>query len=509
MSLSITDAYLARHRSAIHPLIAVTVPFMFLICIDPAIRALLPAVEFPHPLFLAVLLLIGIETTVMGNVFLDERAGFVARIQELAAVLVAAWALLAAVTSFRLRAFTPLHPAYIYPLLLVLYQWTVTMAIHMHLRERELLLAVLIGREGDALLHTLRDSSLQASMSLKSLRAAVVLASAQQGIAFILFAAASALNAPIGAGGYILCVTHAIFGFAAIGLLKVFSENQLLLGEGVVVSGRMEGRRLIASWAIVACAVPAAVLASRDSSLLPFSLLLDLLRRLSQFLTFHFGEGAARWIQQLLLSRSLSTDQLNDLASGGGMDPSILLMGEALRRLLVAGIVITLYFFIVSPLLSEEFLAALGKRSPLSFLLRKLRDFMEFWKRMGERFREWLLWRGRGYRRRLYVTTGARIGAHDPAMRGNLSLRKRIQLGRLMKAFLQLLKWAERRGVSYRGHETLQEYSTRLLPVIPDRSPEISFIVDVLEEGLFSTHIVSADRMSRYFSAIKGIRTAA
>ena len=101
---------------------------------------------------------------------------------------------------------------------------------------------------------------------------------------------------------------------------------------------------------------------------------------------------------------------------------------------------------------------------------------------------------------------GRRLAGEGLSERDRLSIRKRIQAGRLVKAFLRLLRWAEQHGVSYRDYETLLEFSTRLLPVVPESRPDISLIVDVLEEALFSTHIVSAERVTRYFSAIRGIR---
>jgi hypothetical protein len=506
MSSSITSAYIARHRATIHPLIAIAVPFLFIICMYSALRGILPEIDFPPPLFLPVLLLVGIEVTVMGNVFLNERARYVARMQEFAAVMALMWIVTAAVYSIRVRAFTPIHAAYIYPLALVFYQWSGTLVVHMHLREREHLLSALVGLDGDALLHTLRDSSLQAGVSLRSLRAVTIMVSAQQVITFAAFTACSATNAPVSAFGYVLCAVHAIFGITVIAIMRVYTQNQLLLGEGVVVPERMEGRRLIALSIIVAGAIPVAVLSARDSSLLPISFILGLLEKLSGLFSLPLNEDAARRIYEILRSRTGYGNLFQQYPSGMGITPGMILFGEALRRLFVTGIVAVAYFFLISPLLSEEFLDSLRRRRPIAFLRRRLRELIEFWKRTGRRFREWLRWRGSGRRISMNEAQGARLAGEGLSERDKLSLRKRIQAGRLVKAFLRLLRWAELHGVSYRDYETLLEFSTRLLPVVPESRPEVSLIVDVLEEALFSTHIVSAERVARYFSAIRGIR---
>jgi hypothetical protein len=506
MSSSIPDSYIARHRATVHPFIAIVVPFVFLICMDPCLRGLFPAIDFPPQLFLPALLIIGIEVTVMGNVFLNERARFVARIQELAAVMTAMWIFTAAVYSIRARAFTLIHPAFVYPLALVLYQWTVTLTVHMHLREREFLLSALVGLEDEALLHALRDSSLQAGQSLKSLRAVIVLASAHLGISFVMYAICGAVQAPVPAWGYVACAAHAAFSLAVIGLMRVYCENQLLLGEGVVISGRLEGRRLIALFIIVAGAVPAAALASRDFSLLPISFIIGLLDKLSGLLAMKLSAESIRRIYEILRARSVSGNPFQGLPSAAGINPWIVLASEALRRLLITGIGAVLYFFLVSPLLSEEFLEGLRKRNPILFLLGKLRGFLLFWRLLGRRFREWLRWRGSGRRIRGNDSPASRLAAASSSAREKLSMRKRIQSGRMVKAFLQLLRWAERRGVSYRDYETLLEYSTRLIPIIPDSGSDVSLVVEVLEEALFSPHLIRADRTARYFSAIRGIR---
>ncbi len=291
-----------------------------------------------------------------------------------------------------------------------------------------------------------------------------------------------------------------------VAIMRVYTQNQLLLGEGVVVPDRMEGRRLIALSIIVAGAIPVAVLSARNSSLLPLSFILGLLEKLSGFFSLQLSEDAARRLYEILRPRTGYGNLFQQYPGGMEITPGMILFGEALRRLLVTGIVAVVYFFLISPLLSEEFLDSLRRRRPIAFLRRRLRELIEFWKRMVRRFREWLAWRGSGRRILRSEAEGVRLAGEGLSERDKLSMRKRIQVGRLVKAFLRLLRWADRHGVSYRDYETLLEFSTRLLPVVPESRPEVSLIVDVLEEALFSTHIVSAERVARYYTAIRGIR---
>ncbi len=505
MSSSISESYVARHRATIHPLIAVAVPFLFLICLDPALRGLFPALSFPSPLFMIVaLLLIGAEAAVLGNLLRAERARFLARVQELAAVLAVLWVILAAVYSVKARAFTPAHIAFAYPLALALYQWMGTLLIHGRLRERELLLQGLSGLEEEALLHALRESSLQASQALKGMKAVILATSAHLAVTVVLYGACAASAAAVPVAAYVMCMAHAVFALAVTGLMRVYGENQLLLGEGVVVSGRMEGRRTIALLVLMAMAVPVALLASRDASLLPLSLIVGLLERLAALLSARIGNETARRIAALLRAQGGRVDPLRGTPVMVQPGPMVVLFAEAVRRVLVTAIAAAAYFFIVSPLLSQEFLRALGRHGPLRFLLRKLREALDFLKVMVERLREWWKWM-RSPRRTAEREPAGGMAASAPD-REKLPLRKRLQSGRLIRAFLGLLAWAERRGVDYREYETLLEYSSRLLPIVPEAGSEVALVVDILEEALFSAHLVSAARTSLYFSAIKDIR---
>ena len=71
--------------------------------------------------------------------------------------------------------------------------------------------------------------------------------------------------------------------------------------------------------------------------------------------------------------RTLSTIALN---------PMFLLVLELLRRLVPVLILMAVYFFVLSPLLNEEFLESLRSRSLPSFLAKKLRSLLRFCRRL-------------------------------------------------------------------------------------------------------------------------------
>ena len=198
------------------------------------------------------------------------------------------------------------------------------------------------------------------------------------------------------------------------------------------------------------------------------------------------------------LMRTLPTVPLN---------PIFLLLLEFLRRLVPVLIMMAVYFFLVSPLLNEEFLKSLGSRNLVSFLARKLARLLRFCRRLLRAARALVRAARKGRRR---VPDIADIGG--PAVFESrfpvrkVSLRKRLQMGRVLKAFTRLLRWGQARGVPYRPCETPREYSLRLLSVVPQMTATLDLVIEVLEESLFSTHIVEAQRISAYVGAIEEIR---
>ena len=58
----------------------------------------------------------------------------------------------------------------------------------------------------------------------------------------------------------------------------------------------------------------------------------------------------------------------------------------------------------------------------------------------------------------------------------------------------------------HRGFDTPREYDFRLVSVFPDTSSQLAFITEVLEEALFSMHLLPGERVRAYFSTVREIR---
>jgi hypothetical protein len=508
MSSSITDGYLRLHRSTVHPLIAISIPALFLLCLDSIARSIFPALAFPPPLFFLVLLAVGAEEAVMANVLFVERAGIPARLRELLAVMVIVWLALAALRGIQTQRVMLAHVDFIYPLGLTLAQWISVWALHRCLREREILLSAVAGRKGEEMLHALRDASLQAEISARSLRAVKLVEALFQAVIFILLLFAAALKVPMRLAALVLAASHALFGFLVTGTMNMYVQDQLLLGEGIVVPARFQWSRLGTIAAVPLVSIPLVLLLSRNDAPLPLSALLALLERL-----FRSFPAIPIWSLldpvRTILEQQQRYAEMTRTIAGASPTPLLLLFLFILGRLIRITFILGLYFFLVSPLLSEDFLASVRRRSFFDFVRRKLDDFLRACRRLARRIRTWLASVGRdGPKRRSNdAEIGARTAAYGLASHA-LPRRKRLQMSRVLRAWLQLLEWGESRGVPCRGFDAPREYSSRLAALFPDKSGELTLVTEVLEESLFSTHLLSGQRIAAYFSTVRAIRRA-
>ncbi len=505
MSSLITESYLRLHRSTVHPLIAISLPSLFLLCLDSIARALFPALRFPPPLFFLALLAVGAEEAVLANILFTERAGFIARIRELLAVMVVVWLALGAVRGMQTRELTLVHVDFIYPLALTFTQWISVWVLHKFLREREILLTAIAGRKGEEMLHALRDASLQAEISARSLRAVKLVEALFQAVIFILLLLAAALKVPWGLQVPFLAALHGLFGLVVTGTMNMYAQDQLLLGEGVVVPARFEWSRMGTIAAVPLVSIPLVLLLARNDAPLPLSALFSLLERF-----FHSFPALPIWALMdpvRIFEQQQRYAAMTRAVSGSSPTPILLLFLFILGRLIRIAIVLGLYFFLISPLLSDDFLASVRTRSFAAFIRRKLKDLLRACRRLIRRLRTWLYSVGReGPGKEGGGTKSeSRKERHGPAPHA-LPRRKRLQMSSVLRAYLKLLEWGENSGVPYRGFDAPHEYAFRLVSVFPDRSRQLALITEVLEEALFSTHLLSREQMAADFSTIREIR---
>jgi hypothetical protein len=510
MSSSITSRYLRVYRSAVHPLLSILLPFLFLASTDQLLRVIFPLFPFFPAHLEPLLLAAGIEEAAMGNLLFKERASLIARVRELGVLLCLAFAYLLILSGLR-SGRLHVSPLLIYPLTAVMLQWLLSGSFHAALREREILLGALTGRRGSELRHSLRESSYQAGLTvrvLRGIRTAVLVF--QSSVVAQLIAVAALGRMPSLAAG-LAALLHAAGGLMALGLLHMFEEEQLLLGSGLAVPLRFERRRAFFCLSLLAAAAALAALVARNASVLPLSALVALLRRLASLFRFPAFDGMADALRNTLLERqSHYSAMFRSRPPPAPVSPLAILLVELLRRLVITLLGTALFLFVVSPLLSADFVARLRELKPLGALAKKLEAFFAFLARARLRLLRML---GRSRRPVLPRVEDERreSAASKPArrFRGRLSIRKRLQMSRVQRAFAALIKRGEELGIPFLLFYTPREYAERLSGRLPAAAGRLAYAVEVFEEAMFSTHVIAPGRISRYYHTVRRLRRLA
>jgi len=510
MSSSISKKYLQLYRSTVHPLLSIFIPFLFLVTLDQILRALFPILSFSSPVFNILLLITGIEEAVAGNILFKERANILARIREVAVIFLTVLLFLCIVNKIPLKGINLLRVDLVYPLILVLLQWTFSYSIHSSLRERETLLSALIGKKGSALLHALRDSSYQAGIFIRGMGNTKQVIATFQFVVFSLIVIAVVSGKNLGFFGISLAALHAICGLLFTSLINLIIDDQFLLGNGIIVTIRLERRRLIFIISLLGIGIFLVLLAARDASLLPLSYLLALLEKLGRLFRLTPDPRLIEGIRTMLGERrryydmrfSMGNEQVNH-----HFLRLITLIMEFLRRFLRTVIGAAIFFFLVAPLFSAYFLKKLGGLKPLELLLKKIRALTFFSLRLMMQFISWLSSVKRNKKLKREDERSDQVKAlKGSAMSPKYGLGKKLQMGRVLKAFVGLLKWGERMGVRYLPFNTPQEYAARLGTAIPGINYQLIYVVELFEEVMFSEHLVRREKITRYFRAIKELR---
>jgi hypothetical protein len=397
----------------------------------------------------------------------------------------------------------------IYPLTATLLQWLLSHGVHSGLRERELLMNALTGKHGAALRHCLRDSSYQAGLTIRVLRNIKAGAIVFQIVIVATLIAAAVLKRQPPLGGALVVALHTIAGLLTIGLLHSFEEQQLLLGSGIPLPRALERRRVLYCLAILAAAAALVILATRNASLLPLSALIALIRKLASLFRFPEGPGFGQALQNTLIERQRLYQTMRNVQPPPAPGPLGLLLAEAMRRLFRTLVGTGLFLFLVFPLLSQDFIDRLRELRPFAALWARFRILLGFALRFWLRIIHWLR-QLRMSRRRPALSVEADPDevagpGHSRIKSRRFSVRKRVQMSRVQRAFLALTKWGEHLGVSYVFFLTPVEYSRRLIAAVPTAAVQLGYVVEVFEEVMFSTHLVASGRIARYFRTIRSL----
>ena len=505
---------LAVYRAAIHPTLALTIPFLFLVLLDRLLRLLvLDLVLAPNPPgTVFVLLLTGAAQAAVANALKKEKVGSaLPRMRELLVILILATVVFMATRGYLFAGdLVPLKAEVIYAQILVLIMWFASFGLHRAFREREVFLSLLIGKEGPQLRTAVRSYSTEATESVARMRQVKRVAIWFQTLILLALFVALLGGREIGTGLLLLVLLHLALGLTYTAVLNGYLEEQGYFGGGFVLPPALRRRRVGTALLFVALAALVTWPLGGTEPPLPASYLGAFFAWLNDLLTpdqplearqTELRTGSSEPLQERERERSqLMGEQReqSDLAAR-------LFQAVLITVLLALGL--GLIVFLVRPLFSRDLgemlrgfsLAGLwrgfarGLSQAAATALAALRRMLAAPRDVAERLAATVTRAARERRRqaqaRRAVRNRLRHGAHGAAVRG----------------FVRLVRWGERSGVPFRRSVAPLDYVRALGARLPERRAELEAVGVLFEELVYSAHGDAGGRTTRFQGQVRDL----
>jgi hypothetical protein len=498
----VSEKRLPALSSLLHPAIAMLMPFFFLQGVDAVVRVgifggIFPA---PPPGFLLVVLLVGLSRTVVSNILRRAKGGGLApRVREAVLSFAAALAVLTLLSGRPFRGeWNPLQPDVIWPMLLLVVQWLMTLQAQDALRAREMFLVVVEGKTGHALAAAAHGASGQAGESVQGvekLKRTAITGMVVTVLTYLVYsgiAAHLAVNVPVAVSARILL--EALAGIVTMVVFNGFIEEQLCSARGIPRAVSSGSLRYEAPLAGVGVLLLCSLALSGRASLLPMSLLARLLAFLRRF-RLHVAftapppeappaQGATGGMEEML--RALGTRTPSPLWQE---------IGRILGIVAVVALAAAFAYFIVRPLLSRGALKAARRLHPLRLIARRLAGLYAFLTELPRAFSRWRRGPGKAFGDipgSILATLresarNARRESARSARRNRHTLRaERAARNRAVHEFLRLARWGEKKGVAFTAAEGPMEYAGRLVGGAPDKAASLLQAGELFEELVYS-----------------------
>lgn len=498
------------YRVVVHPLMSVAVASSGVLATVWLIGVNL---GMPTPGFVtaAAIVTATIVEAVVGNALYRERAGLGNRLREALIYLGLVYLILSIGRPGPIR--TRLEPSLdqLIPLAAVAAAWLVAFAFHNRLRRREALLRAFAGRRGEELRHAVIEHQREMAETVRDLRRARSLIGTLFALLALLTIVASVDVLGIStlgarSGAFLLLVIYTISALAAIGSLNVFIQEYEANGEGLPVPLRFQRRRTFAVAALMALVLALTFALSRSGSVVPLEVVGDFFRWLGSLFGGEIEQEYFTPPPQPTVPTRVSPELLEIISAMERREVPLLLriLVYLIERLVVFALVLGGVVLVLGPIVSPSFRRALREFRPHS-LIRTL------WGTLVRRWRILIRLLGRGLRRRSRGGSRSRQEPSDPSeeawqrSRWRPGLRKRVQMERVVRVFVEVTKWGAKRGLAYRRTEAAREYLLRIAALRPEHYADAVSVAEIYCEVRFSRHLVAGHRVHDYLRAAKRI----
>ena len=506
---------LAVYRAAIHPSLAVAIPFLFLLLLDLLLRLLVLDLVLPPnpPGTILVLLLTGGAQAAVANTLAREKVGSgLPRLRELLVILILAAAVFMTTRGYLFAGdVNPAKPEVIYALLLVLIMWLSCFSLHRAFREREVFLNLITGIEGNELRTAVRTYSTEATESVTRMRQVKRIAIWFQALVLLAFCAALLGGRQVGGGLLALVALHVALGLAYTAALNGYLEEQGYFGGGFVLPAALRRRRVGAALLFVALAALLTWPLVRPEPPLPVSYLEALFAWLADLLS---PDGPMETRQRRLPdmgSRAPEAEQMRDfsqmIGEGGEQSDLAARLFQAFLVTVLVALGAGLVVFLLRPLFSRtlgEMLRAfsVGRvlRGLATGISQALDSALAVLRRMASA--------PRGAAARLAATVREAARERRRQATARRAVRERLRTaahGAAVRGFVRLIRWGERAGVPFRRSVAPLDYVRALAAKLPEQHDQLLALGVLFEELMYSADGAGADGGDRFQGQLRSV----
>ena len=486
-------------RNVLHPAMAGLLPYFFFLAAGSIVADLTPLVPY-GPLFHIVLPLSILAELIIGNIMSRERAGAGARLRELVFLLVIVYAITSLVQDGTMeQRFSPsIHNLYV--TIAAGLAWVSTLNIHSSLRQREQFVAQVSQKDGDQLTKYIRDTlgfSEQVSRELKRIASSGAFSLLPL---FLAFVGSWSLGETLGVRSYVLSVTYAALYYATLLILNAFQDELEMYGEGLSINAAQQVGRVVMGVSIIGIAALTAFLFARSQSVFSLAIFIE---PMEWFLGLFMDSDRAA---------EVVSDAMNNTGTVGPSEPSVpmapsepssafTLLGKILQWTIVSAIGVALLAALILPLFTRDFLNTIKRFRPLAAIGR-------FFRIIGRFFAS--LFSGKGKSRsmggdELDPDTADPFDINKQRRDIKVDPRKRQELDVFAREFTRIFKWAAARDVTLRRGQAPMEFAAELSAAVPGVREDITIATELLEEELYSDHILGKNRVKIFQDCAKNV----
>lgn len=489
------------YSSVIHPFVSVAIPLSFLVAVDICLRGVLGFFSGAAKGIFIILLIGGIENTVVGNIFYRERIRISARFRE---VIIYLLIVLLYAALFRrgrfLERVNPISPGNLYTITLALAQWSLTALIHGDLRQREVFLKPLVDKRGEDLVSILRNSSDENANAVIKIKAIKRLVTVFQFTLFVLLLFTESSDFTGSPKAISAAICFILVSVISKTILNIWiEEHGLAADEHFFRRGYLQKRLVLCLCLLPAIAIPA-FLSARNMAIVPGEFIVNAVNRLMEIL-LPGRRDIVEAFERMWSARALRIPNAGYSDSGfrqgsGGNGP----LFAVIKYVIYISLGGAVFYFLLYPLLSRKLrrqIASLKTNVPVSASIKKLYYYIAL---LLKRMLSWFRTRQSGRARRRPVKDKIISYKNRP-----ISIRKRRQIGIVVRAYMKLIDWGKSKGVSYLPSFTPHEYTEQLTGTVPEIEGILTSTIDLFEEILFSPSIAVSGKVRLYLSGISQI----